>query len=243
MVIFGWGTNIVMPQAYIKHMSVTYKRFLLGNPVRAEVTVSLESVPSDTPYTNPTSGGIATRRTHTVTEGDTLASISYQEYGDPTRWRALAEVNQIDDPMRLAVGTVLLVPDPREAKAWREGAAAMSVTDTTSCQCDIEVMGAPLDPVVLAYLVSAEVDSSLFVPSQFRLVFRAAPDDVLDPGACSWRPSDLKREFWWHPTPSSAPRSPPSKSTTHRTEPSRSCGAWTSPTGSCAEPRQWPTPR
>ena len=115
MVIFGWGTNIVMPQAFIKHLSVTYKRFLLGNPVRAEVTVSLESVPSDTPFTNPTSGGIATRRSHAVTHGDTLASIAYQEYGDPTRWRALAEVNQIDDPMRLAVGTMLLVPD-REAK-------------------------------------------------------------------------------------------------------------------------------
>ena len=58
----------------------------------------------------------------------------------------------------------------------------MSLTDTTSCQCDVEVMGAPLNPVVLACLVSAEVDSSLFVPSQFRLVFRATPDDVLDPG-------------------------------------------------------------
>jgi|SRR5579871_5515989 len=116
-VMFGWGTNIVMPQAYIKSMAVAYKRFLLGNPVRAEVTLGLEAVPSVLPMTNPTSGGLATRRTHTVVEGDTLASVAQAEYGDPAIWRALAEANGIDDPMRLRPGTVLLVPERREVEA------------------------------------------------------------------------------------------------------------------------------
>jgi nucleoid-associated protein YgaU len=115
-VMFGWGTNIVMEKAYIRSLSVTYQRFLLGNPVRAEVTVGLEAVPTVIPGSNPTSGGLATRRSRTVVEGDTLASIAYQEYGDPTRWRALASVNDIDDPMRVVPGTALLVPDPREAE-------------------------------------------------------------------------------------------------------------------------------
>ncbi len=116
-VMFGWGTNIVLDRAFIKSMSITYKRFLLGNPVRAEVTVSLEEVPSVVPGTNPTSGGTATRRTHTVIEGDTLASVAWEEYHDPTKWRALAEANGIDDPMRVPTGTVLLVPEPGEAEA------------------------------------------------------------------------------------------------------------------------------
>lgn len=115
MVMFGWGTNIIMEQAHVKTMSVTYQRFMSGNPIRAEVTVGLEAAPSlPLPGTNPTSGGLATRRTHTVIEGDTLASIAFEAFRDPNKWRVLAETNDIDDPMRLSIGRVLLIPDPRE---------------------------------------------------------------------------------------------------------------------------------
>jgi phage protein D len=57
----------------------------------------------------------------------------------------------------------------------------MTMIDTTSSQCTVTVAGAELTPTVTATLVSVEVDNSLFLPSQFRLVFRAAPDDVLQP--------------------------------------------------------------
>ena len=73
--------------------------------------------PNPIPSTNPTSGAITTRRTRTAVEGDTLQSIAFQEYDDPNRWRALAEVNKIDDPMRLKAGTVLAVPEWREAES------------------------------------------------------------------------------------------------------------------------------
>jgi hypothetical protein len=116
-VMFGWGPNIILDMAYISSLSVTYQRYLLGVPVRAEVTITLEAVPLPFPLgaTNPTSGGLATRRTRTVVAGDTLASIAFQEYDDPNKWRALAEANKIDDPMRVKTGTVLTVPDRREA--------------------------------------------------------------------------------------------------------------------------------
>jgi nucleoid-associated protein YgaU len=116
-VMYGWGTNIIMEEAYITALSVTYKRFLLGTPVLAEVTVSLEAVPSVLPGTNPSSGGLTAKRSHTVVEGDTLASIAYAEYRNPNRWRALAITNGVDDPMRLRPGTVLIVPDSGEAEA------------------------------------------------------------------------------------------------------------------------------
>jgi phage protein D len=54
--------------------------------------------------------------------------------------------------------------------------------ETTSTQCEVSIAGAPLDPLVGALLVSVEVDSTMFVPSQFRLVFQGVPDDVLIPG-------------------------------------------------------------
>ena len=119
LVMFGWGTNIIMDMAVVTKVIVTHERFLLGVPVRATATVSLEAVPLPGPmgFTNPTSGGLATRRTRTVVEGDTLASIAYQEYKDPNKWRALAEANNIDDPMRVKPGSVLIVPDRRDAAA------------------------------------------------------------------------------------------------------------------------------
>ena len=120
MVMFGWGPNIVLEQAYVKSINVKYERFLLGVAVRALVTLELVSVPLPFPLgmTNPTSGGLATRQTRTMVAGDTLASIAFEEYGDSAKWRALAEANNIDDPMRVQPGTVLTVPDPNELGSW-----------------------------------------------------------------------------------------------------------------------------
>jgi nucleoid-associated protein YgaU len=47
---------------------------------------------------------------HVVRRGDTLASIAVAEYNDPSRWRAIAAANNIDDPRKLAVGAQLVVP-------------------------------------------------------------------------------------------------------------------------------------
>jgi hypothetical protein len=52
----------------------------------------------------------------------------------------------------------------------------------TSSQCQVLVMEAPLNPLVSSALVAVEVDSTIFVPSQFKLVFRGTPDQILLPG-------------------------------------------------------------
>jgi nucleoid-associated protein YgaU len=49
-------------------------------------------------------------------DGDSLAGIAYREYGDPNLWRGIAAFNQIDDPLRVAAGTRVLVPSVVEAK-------------------------------------------------------------------------------------------------------------------------------
>ena len=43
-------------------------------------------------------------------DGDSLASIAFHHYRDPTRWRAIAEANGIDDPLHLKRGSVLSIP-------------------------------------------------------------------------------------------------------------------------------------
>src|SRR5205823_924597 len=114
-VLFGWGPTMSF-LAYVKSVSVKYSLFKPdGTPIRATGTVSLEEIPLNMPRQNPTSGGLAAHRTHTVVAGDTLASISYREYRNPAYWRALAHANNIEDPMRLPSGTRLMVPAPEEA--------------------------------------------------------------------------------------------------------------------------------
>ena len=53
--------------------------------------------------------------------GDSLASVAFAEYGDPTAWRALAAFNDIDDPLRVPTGSLLLLPTPEELAPTRVG--------------------------------------------------------------------------------------------------------------------------
>ena len=86
-----------------------------GTPVRATATISLEEVTPEAAAQNPTSGARQGRSAHVVAEGESLQSIAYREYGLATLWRGLAHFNGIDDPMRLAPGTELLLPTQAEA--------------------------------------------------------------------------------------------------------------------------------
>lgn len=109
-VLFRWG-KLTGFHAYIKTVQAKYTLFTAaGVPIRATVTVSLEEIAGEKPKQNPTSGGIAPRKVHSIREGDTLAAIAWAEYGDASLWRALADVNRIDDPARLRVGASVFVP-------------------------------------------------------------------------------------------------------------------------------------
>ena len=110
VVIFRWGglTGFV---AYVSQVQVTYSLFAAsGTPVRATAQVSLDELTPDFPPQNPTSGSDRVRNTHRVVDGDSLASLAFREYGDAGRWRDIAAVNAIDDPMRIRPGMTLLLP-------------------------------------------------------------------------------------------------------------------------------------
>jgi nucleoid-associated protein YgaU len=107
---FVWGKKVHF-NAYVKTVSAKFTMFHPdGRPTRAVCQVTLEEVPNGPGNQNPTSGSLEAMRSHTVVAGDTLASLAYAEYGDPTRWRVIADANRIEDPLRMRPGTRLLVP-------------------------------------------------------------------------------------------------------------------------------------
>jgi nucleoid-associated protein YgaU len=116
---FSWGhqTGFI---AIVTSVSVRYTMFRPnGDPYRAVATLSLEEVDVKTPRQNPTSGGLGTRRSHTLVEGEDLALVAHREYRRPGLWRNLAEANGVDDPMRLVPGRTLFVPPAEDSERDR----------------------------------------------------------------------------------------------------------------------------
>ena len=112
-VTFSWG-SVKLPKAAPLSLSIHYALFHPnGEPIRALVDLELAQAEDLTPVgaaQNPTTRGIAGLRSYTVRDGDSLPSIAHSAYGDPTRWRPIAEANGIDDPLRLHRGAALTIP-------------------------------------------------------------------------------------------------------------------------------------
>ncbi|MGE3622151.1 MAG: LysM peptidoglycan-binding domain-containing protein [Acidimicrobiia bacterium] len=116
---FQWGPPMAafMYEVVVEGATVVYERFSSdGTPERAKVTLTLVEQPSllGSIPTNPTSGGLPGRASHTISEGETLPGIATARYGRPGYWRAIASVNGIDDPFRIRPGQVVYLPGPGE---------------------------------------------------------------------------------------------------------------------------------
>jgi nucleoid-associated protein YgaU len=122
ILVFEWGANPALAgfRGYLKTVTAKYTLFKPdGTPLRATAQIAMEEVPTEPQGQNPTSGSIDSRRSHVLGDGDSLHSVAYREYGDPTLWRSLASYNQIDDPMRLRAGTRIFIPSAAEAARMR----------------------------------------------------------------------------------------------------------------------------
>jgi hypothetical protein len=96
-------------------VDVDFTRFTAqGMPVRATATIGCKVSVSKTKRQNPTSGGPPERTGLRLTDGQNIQGIARQRYGDPHRWRDLAEANGIDDPLRVRPGDLLFLPAPAE---------------------------------------------------------------------------------------------------------------------------------
>jgi nucleoid-associated protein YgaU len=117
-VSFKWGGNKQLDtfRGFLKTVQINYTIFRRdGTPVQAKVDITIEGEQEPIEGQNPTSHAANARKTHTVLEGETIQSVAYSELGRPTYWRAIADLNGIDDPLRISAGTVLLIPSVADA--------------------------------------------------------------------------------------------------------------------------------
>jgi hypothetical protein len=119
-ITFAWGTFTSF-KAVCSRLNVQFIMFKPdGTPIRATAALTLIQVEKDprsgqgTPAAaqNPTTRA-ERMRVHIVRAGDSLQSIAYAHYGDPSRWRTIAHENGIDDPLNLERGAELSVPEVR----------------------------------------------------------------------------------------------------------------------------------
>jgi nucleoid-associated protein YgaU len=108
-ITFGWGKTVF--KGACTSLTCTYKLFEPdGEPLRADVKLSLTQSEPPVKGQNPTTRAQAGFGMHTVKDGDTLPSISYRAYGDATKWRLIAEANGVDNPLHLRRGSSLSLP-------------------------------------------------------------------------------------------------------------------------------------
>ena len=111
---FGWDKIYFV--GYIDKVTAKYTLFHPdGTPIRATCTISLKELPKKEAAQNPTSGALNAMASRQFLAGDSLAGLAYEEYGDPSFWRAIAEINGIDDPLRVTPGRHLFIPSATQA--------------------------------------------------------------------------------------------------------------------------------
>lgn len=110
---FHWGTHLHSFKAVVNSADITFTYFSNeGMPLRANVEMALTQYEPDANWgpQNPTSGTPKPARTHQVQVGDTLDRLAARYYADSTKWRHIADVNGISDPLDLQPGALLSIP-------------------------------------------------------------------------------------------------------------------------------------
>jgi nucleoid-associated protein YgaU len=111
LVEFHWGETWSF-QAVIT--SITQKFTLFrdnGTPVRATLDITFRQAKEEGKYPgqNPTTIGKSGYKQRLIKEGDTIDWIAFEEYGDSTMWRLIADTNNMDNPQKLKPGQLIAI--------------------------------------------------------------------------------------------------------------------------------------
>jgi hypothetical protein len=107
---FTWGTFSFT--GVLERVGGRFTLFLAdGTPVRATLSVTFkEFIDVEVEVRRTPTESADHTKTRSVIRGDTLSSIAAAEYGDPAKWRLIADTNRIDNPRVLEPGRVLVIP-------------------------------------------------------------------------------------------------------------------------------------
>jgi hypothetical protein len=96
----------------VDHVSGKFALFLAdGTPVRATLSVTFkEFIDVKILVQEQPTQSADHRKTRVVKRGDRIDSIAGEEYGDPEKWRLIADANGLDDPRHLPAGDMLAIP-------------------------------------------------------------------------------------------------------------------------------------
>lgn len=110
-----WG-NFTSCEMVTESVDATIELFDIdGTPLRAIVNLSLnqyEPEPGQAPAAaqNPTTRALLARRAHAVAPGENVHLVAFEHLRDPARWSQVAAFNELDDPLRVQPGDILVVP-------------------------------------------------------------------------------------------------------------------------------------
>jgi Contractile injection system tube protein/LysM domain len=105
-----WG-NLSF-QGVLDHVQGKFTLFLPnGTPVRATLNVTFKEYLdlSQLVKQRPTESANH-QKGRVIQRGDRLETIAHEEYGDPRKWRPIADANNLDDPSQLHPGMLLSIP-------------------------------------------------------------------------------------------------------------------------------------
>ena len=107
-----WGSAERVFQGVIERLDQKFTMFMDdGTPVRATVTCTFkEWRTNDDDFKRQQLQSSDVAKLRVVKRGETLSNIAAEEYSNPGLWRPIAKENNIDDPLRIKPGRVLLIP-------------------------------------------------------------------------------------------------------------------------------------
>jgi len=103
---FVWGDHPFT--GIIESVDRTFTMFNeQGTPVRETLTLNLKQYKEHIKIKDSSTNNT---KNHTVKEGDSLWSLAEKAFGDTSKWKIIASVNNIDDPLNLKLGVELTIP-------------------------------------------------------------------------------------------------------------------------------------
>jgi nucleoid-associated protein YgaU len=110
---FHWG-KLHSFKAIVEKLTIKFTYFASsGMPLRAKADMALKQWNEEGvyPLQNPTSHTPTLHTVHRLVPGETLDRVAATHYADSTRWRLIAEANNIIDPITVPAGTLLVIPE------------------------------------------------------------------------------------------------------------------------------------